>query len=92
MIYCEWRKILIEKREKMNFKRDLTIRQQNALKEIGIESEDKNYSPEEIRHCLNEICSHVMNQSSKNGDISREMAKYNDISNILMKNENQIGI
>lgn len=72
----------------MNFKKDLTKKQQNLLEQIDIISEDKNYSPEEIKHCLNIICNHVMSQSSKNNHISKEMLKYNEISNILIKNEN----
>ena len=71
----------------MNFKVDLTSNQQKLLQQIGIKIEDEDYSSEEIKHCLNEICNHVMSKSSKNGDISREMIKFNELSNMLIKYE-----
>ena len=71
----------------MNFKMDLTANQQKLLHQIGIKIEDKDYSSEEIKHCLNEICNHVMSKSSKNGDLSREIIKFNELSNMLIKYE-----
>lgn len=71
----------------MNFKVDLTTNQQKLLQQIGIEIEDKDYSSKEIKHCLNEICNHIMSKSSKNGDISREMIKFNELSTMLIKYE-----
>lgn len=72
----------------MNFKMDLTTNQQKLLHQIGIKIEDKDYSSEEIKHCLNEICNHVMSKSSKNGDIAKETVKFNELMNILARNEN----
>ena len=71
----------------MNFKIDLSTNQQKLLQQIGIDIEDKEYSSQEIKYCLNEICNHVMSKSSKNGDISREMIKFSQLSNILIKYE-----
>lgn len=71
----------------MNFKIDLSTIQQKLLQQIGIDIENKEYSSQEIKHCLNEICNHVMSKSSKNGDIAREMIKFEELSNILIKYE-----
>lgn len=71
----------------MNFKIDLSTNQQKLLQQIGIDIENKEYSSQEIKHCLNEICNHVMSKSSKNGDIAREMIKFEELSNILIKYE-----
>lgn len=71
----------------MNFKIDLSTNKQKLLQQIGIDIENKEYSSQEIKHCLNEICNHVMSKSSKNGDIAREMIKFEELSNILIKYE-----
>lgn len=71
----------------MNFKIDLTEKQQNLLKQIDINIEDKIYTKEEIKKCENNIINHIMNKSSKNGDLSKEMLKYNEIISFLVKNE-----
>ena len=74
----------------MNLKMDLTNRQQNLLKQIDIVSEDRDYSPEEIKKCVNSISEHIMSQSSKNGDLSNEMTKFNELANLLIRNEKDI--
>lgn len=71
----------------MNFKIELTEKQQNLLKQIDIKVEDKNYTKEEIKNCINDIASHIMSQSSKNGDLSKEINKYDELIKILIKNE-----
>lgn len=71
----------------MNFKIELTEKQQNLLKQIDIKIEDKNYTKEEIKNCVNNIASHIMSQSSKNGDLSKEINKYDELMKILIKNE-----
>ena len=71
----------------MNLKMDLTNRQQNLLKQIDIVSEDRDYSPEEIKKCVNSISEHIMSQSSKNGDLSNEMTKFNELINLLARHE-----
>ena len=71
----------------MNFKKDFSREKQNLLTQLNVAIEDKEYSSEEIKTTLNELCSHVMSKSSKNGDLSKEMIKYNEIMNTLIKNE-----
>lgn len=71
----------------MNFKIDLTTKQQELLKQLNIIIENRDYSTEEIKQCENVITSHIMSQSSKNGDLSREIFKYNEIVDKLMKSE-----
>ena len=44
----------------MNLKIDLTKQQQNLLKQIDIVSEDRDYSSEEIKKCVNRISEHIM--------------------------------
>ena len=74
----------------MNLKMDLTKKQQNLLKQIDIVSENRDYSPEEIKKCVNSISEHIMSQSSKNGDLSNEMTKFNELANLLIRNEKDI--
>ena len=74
----------------MNLKMDLTKKQQNLLKQVDIVSEDRDYSPEEIKKCVNSISEHIMSQSSKNGDLSNEMTKFNELANLLIRNEKDI--
>ena len=71
----------------MNFKTDLTTKNQKLLREIGYKIENKEYSPEEIKNCELYIANHIMSQSSKNNNIARETIKFNDLINILVKNE-----
>ncbi len=72
----------------MNFKKDFSIEKQNLLQQANVMIEDKNYSPDEIRNALNNVCSYIMNQSTKNGDLSKEIIRYNNIIDDLSKNEN----
>ena len=74
----------------MNFKKDLSTRNQGLLENLGIKSEDREYTPEEIIQCENIIASHVMSLSSKNGDLSRETIKFSHLMDILVKNEKTI--
>ena len=71
----------------MNLKMDLTKKQQNLLKQIDIVSENRDYSPEEIKKCVNSISEHIMSQSSKNGDLSNEMTKFNELIDLLARHE-----
>lgn len=71
----------------MNFKLDLTRKQQNLLSQINYPVEDRDYSTDEIRNCINHISDHCMNLSSKNGDLSKEILKYDEIMKVLLKNE-----
>lgn len=72
----------------MNFKTDLAEKNQKLLQEIGYKIENREYSPEEIKNCEFYIANHIMSQSSKNGDISKELIKCNELIDFLIKNEN----
>lgn len=72
----------------MNFKTDLAEKNQKLLQQIGYKIENREYSPEEIKNCETYIANHIMSQSSKNNDIAKETIKFNDLINILVKNEN----
>ena len=71
----------------MNLKLDLTEKNQQLLHEIGVESENREYSKEEIKTFINSIGDFIFSRSSKNGDITRATAKFNDLLNIFIKNE-----
>lgn len=71
----------------MNFKIDLTQKQQNLLTQINYPVLDKEYSKEEIKNCVNFVAEHCMSMSSKNNDLRNEMLKYNELMRILVKNE-----
>ncbi|MCI8470483.1 MAG: hypothetical protein HFJ35_03175 [Clostridia bacterium] len=71
----------------MNFKTELSINNQKLLQEIGYKIENREYSPEEIKNCEIFIANHIMSQSSKNNNIANETIKFNDLINILVKNE-----
>lgn len=71
----------------MNFKKDLSTKNQMLLENIGVKSEDREYSPEEILQCENIIASHVMSKSSKNGDLAKETIKFSNLMDILVKHE-----
>ena len=71
----------------MNFKTDLSIKNQKLLQEMDYKIENKEYSTEEIKQCGIYVANHIMSLSSKNGDISKEIIKCNELMNILAKNE-----
>ena len=71
----------------MNLKLDLTEKNQQLLHEIGIESENREYSKEEIQTFSNSIGDFIFSKSSKNGDIANATAKYSDLLNIFVRNE-----
>lgn len=71
----------------MNFKKDFSIEKQNLLQQADVNVEDKNYTSDEIRNALNSVCSYIMSQSTKNGDLSKLIIKYNSIIDDLSKNE-----
>lgn len=71
----------------MNFKIDLTQKQQNLLTQINYPVLDKEYSKEEIKSCVNFVAEHCMSMSSKNNDLRNEMLKYDELMRILVKNE-----
>ena len=67
---------------------DLTQKQQNLLTIIDYPVLDKEYTQDEIKHCINFIAEHCMSLSSKNNDLKNEMKKYDELMSILVKNEN----
>lgn len=71
----------------MNLKLDLTKKNQQLLHEIGIESEDREYSKDEIKIFSNSIGDYIFSKSSKNGDIAKTLDKYGDVLNIFVRNE-----
>lgn len=71
----------------MNFKIDLTKKQQKLLEELDTEIEDRIYSKDEIKHCIDKIGTYIMSQSSKNGDLSKALSECSGLIDILMKNE-----
>lgn len=71
----------------MNFKTDLIQKHQNLLQQINYKVENREYSQEEINQCVNVIGAHIMSKSSKNGDLSKELNKFDELVKILVKNE-----
>lgn len=72
----------------MNLKLDLSKNNQELLEQAGIEISNKNYSPEEIKKCENNIASYIMSKSLKNMDVSNENIQYSDLMEFLIRNEN----
>lgn len=72
----------------MNLKLDLSKNNQELLEQAGIEISNKNYSPEEIKKCENNIASYIMSKSLKNMDVSNESIRYSDLMEFLIRNEN----
>lgn len=72
----------------MNFKMDLSIKNQKLLQEMDYQIENREYSPEEVKQCELYVTNHIMSLSSKNGDIFKEIIKCNELIDILIKNEN----
>lgn len=72
----------------MNLKLDLSKNNQELLEQAGIEISNKNYSPEEIKKCENNIASYIMSKSLKNMDVSNESIQYSDLMEFLIRNEN----
>ena len=71
----------------MNFKMDLTQKQQNLLTIIDYPILDKEYTQDEIKHCINYIAEHCMSLSSKNNDLKNEIQKYDELMSLLVKYE-----
>ncbi len=54
---------------------------------MSIQIENKEYSSNEIKKNLTTIITHVMSKSAKNNDLANEMARYNSVMTLLVKNE-----
>ncbi len=72
----------------MNFKIDLTEKQQDILEQLDTVIEDRTYSKDEIKQCIDKIGTYIMSQSSKNGDLAKALSECSELMDILMKNEN----
>ena len=71
----------------MNLGTDSSRKKQEALQQIRISSENREYSKEELKSFSNIIGEHIYSQSSKNGDMEKALAKYGDVLNIFVRNE-----
>lgn len=69
----------------MNLYNELNNNEQNMLKDIGINIENRNYSVEELRKYEADVEDFIMSHSSKNGDIDKVKQQYDSILNILVK-------
>lgn len=71
----------------MNLGTDLSKKNQEVLQEIGIKSENREYSKEEIKSFSNIIGEHIYSRSSKNGDMEKAFNIYGDILTTFVRNE-----
>lgn len=69
----------------MNFEIDLKDTEKQLLEKLDIKIEDRKYSTNEIRRCIDTIIEHIMSKSSKNGDLTREFNIYSELANDLQK-------
>ena len=69
----------------MNYKIDLSENNQQLLENAGIKVENKEYSPEEIKHDAITVANHIMSKSCKNGDLAHEKIKYTSVISILKR-------
>lgn len=71
----------------MNLENDLSKKNKELLQEIGIKSENREYSKDEIKSFSNIIGDYIFSMSSKNGDIGKALTKYVDVLNVFVRNE-----
>ena len=71
----------------MNLENDLSKKNKEFLQEIGIKSENREYSKDEIKSFSNIIGDYIFSMSSKNGDIGKALTKYSDVLNVFVRNE-----
>ena len=71
----------------MNLENDLSKKNKELLQEIGIKSENREYSKDEIKSFSNIIGEYIFSMSSKNGDIGTALTKYGDVLNVFVRNE-----
>ena len=57
----------------MNLENDLSKKNKELLQEIGIKSENREYSKDEIKSFSNIIGDYIFSMSSKNGDIGKRL-------------------
>ncbi len=71
----------------MNLENDLSKKNKELLQEIGIKSENREYSKDEIKSFSNIIGDYIFSMSSKNCDIGTALTKYGDVLNVFVRNE-----
>ncbi len=71
----------------MNLETDLSKRNKELIQVIGIKSENREYSKDEIKTFSNIIGDYIYSLSSKNGDMAKALDIYGDVLNIFIKNE-----
>ena len=71
----------------MNLENDLSKKNKELLQEIGIKSENREYSKDEIKSFSNIIGVYIFSMSSNNGDIGTALTKYGDVLNVFVRNE-----
>ena len=68
----------------MNLLDRSTAKEIELLNDIGLKVENKEYTKEELRMYESEIEDFIMSHSTKNGDISRFVNRYNSILNTII--------
>ena len=71
----------------MNLMADLSNENQKLLQELGIKSENREYSKDEIKTLCSSIVDYIFSQSSKNNDIVKALDEYGELLRIFVKNE-----
>ncbi len=63
----------------MNLLKELSVKETELLKDIGINIEDRNYDKEERKKVALNVEEFIISHSTKNNDISILQDKYSDI-------------
>lgn len=71
----------------MNPLKTFTDKELEDFKELGINFEDRLYSREEIKRIDYQTRDYIMSQSSKNGDITKTLYKFEDSLKKMIKYE-----
>lgn len=74
----------------MNLYNEFSANEMKLMNNIGIVIEDREYRQEELKRYEVDIEDFIMSHSSKNGDISKANTQYNNILNILIRNEEKL--
>ena len=74
----------------MNLYNEFSANEMKLMNNIGIIIEDRDYRQEELKKYEVDIEDFIMSHSSKNGDISKANTQYNNILNILIRNEEKL--
>lgn len=69
----------------MNYKIELSERNQKLLIDSDIKVKDRECSIDEIKQDITKIGSYIISKSSKNGDIEKAQTEYMPLINVLQK-------